>query len=309
MSQSTPAYTGVVPPIVTPLDANGEVDTASLERLVGSLLDAGVSGVFALGSSGESAYLTDAQRDTVLDTVTGTVAGRVPVIAGCIETTTNRVVERAEAAAKRGADAVVATAPFYTRTHPTEIDRHFRRIGSRTDLPLLAYDVPVSVHSKLDAELLLTLAADGVIDGVKDSSGDDPGFRDLVIGAREVPGFSVLTGHEAVVDAMMLIGAHGAVPGLANVDPHGYVRLVRACEEGDWAAAAREQERLIRLFGIVRAVEPGTAGGSTAGLGAFKCALALLGVIADATPAPPMRPFTDAETARVRGVLEEAGLL
>ncbi|GAB3734174.1 dihydrodipicolinate synthase family protein [Nocardiopsis nanhaiensis] len=309
MSQSTPKYTGVVPPLVTPLGPNGEVDTVSLERLVGSLLEAGVSGVFALGSSGESAYLTEAQRDTVLDTVVGAVSGRVPVMAGCIETTTNRVVERAEAAAKAGADALVATAPFYTRTHPTEVDRHFRELRSRSDLPLLAYDVPVSVHSKLSADQVLDLAADGVIDGVKDSSGDDPGLRDLVIGAREVPGFSVLTGHEAVVDAMMLVGAHGAVPGLANVDPRGYVRLLHACEEGDWAGAGREQERLIRLFRIVRAVDQSTAGGSTAGLGAFKCALALLGVIADATPAPPMRPLTEAETGRVRASLEEVGLL
>lgn len=309
MSQRTPKYTGVVPPIVTPLDTNGEVDTVSLERLVGSLLTAGVSGIFALGSSGESAYLTDAQRDTVLDTVVGAVSGRVPVMAGCIETTTNRVVERADAAAKQGADALVVTAPFYTRTHPTEVDRHFRMVRSRTELPILAYDVPVSVHSKLSADEVLQLAADGVVDGVKDSSGDDPGLRDLVIGSREIPGFSVLTGHEAVVDAMMLMGADGAVPGLGNVDPAGYVRLMAACLAGDWETARREQERLIRLFRIVRAADPATAGGSTAGLGAFKCALALLGVIDNAVPAPPMRPFTDEETRRVRAVLEEVELL
>ncbi|MBB6120851.1 dihydrodipicolinate synthase family protein [Nocardiopsis algeriensis] len=309
MSQRTPAYTGVVPPIVTPMDANGEIDTASLERLVDFLVDAGVTGIFALGSSGESAYLTEAQRDTVLDVIVGAVSGRVPVLAGCIETTTHRALDRARSAAARGADALVATAPFYTRTHPSEIDRHFREIAARTELPLLAYDVPVSVHSKLDADQLLALAADGVIAGVKDSSGDDPGFRDLVIGARELPEFSVLTGHEAVVDAMMLMGADGVVPGLGNVDPAGYVRLLQACEKGDWAAAREEQERLIRLFRIVRAVEPGTAGGSTAGVGAFKCALALLGVIDDATPALPMRPFTEVETGRVRAVLEEVGLL
>ena len=309
MSQRTPKYTGVVPPIVTPLGGDGEVDTVSLERLVGTLLDAGVTGLFALGSSGESAYLTDEQRDTSLATVVGAVAGQVPVMAGCIETTTNRVVERAEAAAKHGADALVATAPFYTRTHPAEVDRHFRTLHSRTDLPLLAYDVPVSVHSKLAADQVLELATDGVIAGIKDSSGDDPGLRDLIIGGREIPGFSVLTGHEAVVDAMMLIGADGAVPGLANVDPKGYVRLVRLCQEGDWEAAGREQERLIRLFRIVRAADPTTAGGSTAGLGAFKCALALLGVIDDPTPAPPMRSFTEEETGRVRATLEEVGLL
>ncbi|WP_017604772.1 dihydrodipicolinate synthase family protein [Nocardiopsis alkaliphila] len=309
MSQRSPKYTGVVPPIVTPLDTNGEVDTASLERVVAHLLEAGVSGLFALGSSGESAYLTDARRDTALETIVGAVAGQVPVMAGCIETTTARVVERAESAAERGADALVVTAPFYTRVHPTEIDRHFRLVRSRAELPILAYDVPVSVHSKLSSDQVIALASEGIIDGLKDSSGDDPGLREVIVGVRDVPGFSVLTGHEAVVDAMMLIGADGAVPGLANVDPHGYVRLLRACQSRDWDEAGREQERLNRLFRIVRAADPATAGGSTAGLGAFKCALALLGVIDDATPASPMRSFTKEETARVRAVLEEVGLL
>lgn len=309
MSQRSPKYTGVVPPIVTPLDTNGGVDTASLERVVAHLLEAGVSGLFALGSSGESAYLTDARRDTALETIVGAVAGQVPVMAGCIETTTARVVERAESAAERGADALVVTAPFYTRVHPTEIDRHFRLVRSRAELPILAYDVPVSVHSKLSSDQVIALASEGIIDGLKDSSGDDPGLREVIVGVRDVPGFSVLTGHEAVVDAMMLIGADGAVPGLANVDPHGYVRLLRACQSRDWDEAGREQERLNRLFRIVRAADPATAGGSTAGLGAFKCALALLGVIDDATPASPMRSFTKEETARVRAVLEEVGLL
>lgn len=309
MSQRTPEYTGVVPPIVTPLDANGEIDTVSLERVVAHLLEAGVSGVFALGSSGESAYLTEAQRDRSLEIIVKAVGGQVPVMAGCIETTTGRVVERARSAAGLGADALVVTAPFYTRISSDEIDRHFRLVRSRTELPILAYDVPVSVHSKLSSDLVISLAQDGIIDGIKDSSGDDPGLRDVIVGVRDLPGFSVLTGHEAVVDAMMLIGADGAVPGLANVDPHGYVRLLRACEKQDWAEAAREQERLNRLFRIVRAADPATAGGSTAGLGAFKCAMALLGVIDDPTPAAPMRSFTDEETGRVRAILEEVGLL
>lgn len=159
----------------------------------------------------------------------------MPVLVGAIETTTNRAIERANRAAELGADAVVVTAPFYTRTHDAEIDRHFRQVAAAVDVPLLAYDVPVCVHSKLDPELLLPLAADGVLAGVKDSSGDDGSFRRLVIGARELPGFSVLTGHELVVDAMMLGGADGSVPGLGNVDPHGYVRLHEAAVRGDWA--------------------------------------------------------------------------
>ncbi|WEH43134.1 dihydrodipicolinate synthase family protein [Streptomyces sp. NBC_01218] len=309
MSTSTPPYAGVVPPVVTPLTADGTIDRISLEGLVGHLLRAGVSGLFALGSSGETAYLTPAQQDEVTRVITATAAGQVPVIVGAIETTTNRAIERARAVAALGADAVVVTAPFYTRTHPTEIDRHFREIAGAVDLPLLAYDVPVCVHTKLTPELLQPLAADGVIAGVKDSSGDDGSFRVLANATRGVPGFAMLTGHELVVDAMMLCGAHGSVPGLGNVDPHGYVRLHEAAVRGDWAAAKKEQDRLVALFDIVKAADPATASATAAGLGAFKTALELQGVIATNVVSPPMRRLDATERATIAAHLERAGLL
>ncbi|KDQ70394.1 dihydrodipicolinate synthase family protein [Streptomyces halstedii] len=308
MTAPTTTYLGVIPPVVTPLTADGELDRASLERVVGHLLDGGVSGLFALGSSGETAYLTPGQQDEVIKVITSAAAGQVPVLVGAIETTTNRAVERARAAAALGADAVVATAPFYTRTHATEIDRHFRDIAAAVDLPLLAYDVPVCVHTKLDPELLLPLAADGVLAGVKDSSGDDGSFRRLAIAARDLPGFSVLTGHELVVDAMMLGGADGSVPGLGNVDPHGYVRLHEAAVRGDWAAATAEQDRLVGLFEIVTAAAPGTSSATAAGLGAFKTALMLRGVIATNVMSPPMRRLDAAETVKIAAYLDRAGL-
>lgn len=301
-------YSGVIPPVVTPLTEDGDLDRVSLERVVGHLLDGGVSGLFALGSSGETAYLTPGQQDEVIKVIASAAAGQVPVLVGAIETTTNRAIERARAAAALGADAVVATAPFYTRTHATEIDRHFRDIAAAVDLPLLAYDVPVCVHSKLDPELLLPLAEEGVLAGVKDSSGDDGSFRRLAIGARDLTGFSVLTGHELVVDAMMLSGADGSVPGLGNVDPHGYVRLHEAAVRGDWTTAKAEQDRLVALFDIVTAAAPGTASATAAGLGAFKTALMLRGVIATNVVSPPMRRLDAEETNLIATYLGRAGL-
>ncbi|MFE0464660.1 dihydrodipicolinate synthase family protein [Kitasatospora sp. NPDC058965] len=307
MTLRQPRFAGLVPPVVTPLTADGRIDTASLERLVGFLLEGGVDGLFALGSSSETAYLTEDQRTQVLEVVVKAAAGRVPVIAGCIETTTNRVIERARTARELGADAVVATAPFYTRTHPAEIERHFRQIAAAVDLPLFAYDIPVCVHTKLDTGMLLRLAADGVLAGVKDSSGDDGAFRYLCLGAAELPGFAVLTGHEVVVDAMLLGGADGVVPGLGNVDPHGYRRLADAAAAGDWAAARAEQDRLARLFEIVRAATD--TSGTAAGLGGFKTALMLRGIIASNAMSAPMLPLDEQQTAEVRRVLERAGLL
>jgi 4-hydroxy-tetrahydrodipicolinate synthase len=297
---------GLVPPVITPLTGECEVDTASLERVVARMVDAGVDGLFALGSSGETVYLTDPQRDLALEVVVKTADGRVPVLAGAIETATARVAGRVHAAERLGADAAVVTAPFYTIVGPVEVERHLRSVAAGTDLPVLAYDIPVCVHSKLGVDLLVRLAHDGVLAGVKDSSGDDVAFRQLLtrLADEEVEHFDALTGHEVMVDSMLLAGAAGSVPGLANVDPEGYVRLHAAVAAGDVVGARREQERLVRLFRIVEASDPATAAGSTRGVGAFKTALAALGVIADNAVSLPMRPLDETESARIRDILD-----
>lgn len=307
---------GVVPPVCTPLAPSGEVDTASLARLVEHLVAGGVHGLFALGSTSEIAYLTDEQRATALEVVVNAADGRVPVLAGVIDTTTARVVEHARAAAELGADAVVATAPFYTRTHPTEIARHFRRVRAAVDLPLFAYDLPVSVHTKLSAALVRELAEDGTLAGLKDSSGDEGGLRRLIValGGREgrdggpAPEFSILTGSELTVDAALLAGADGVVPGIGNVDPAAYVRLYDAARAGDWETAAKEQERLIDLFGMVDAGPESDMGRSSSALGAFKHALQLLGVIQHGDTAFPQIQLSAESVAVVSRHLRAAGL-
>ena len=235
MSTETTTFSGIVPPIVTPLTLEGEVDTTSLERLLSLQIEAGVDGLFVLGSSGEVGYLTDAQRAQVVQTAIGHVGGQVPVLVGVNDMTTNRVIAVAEQAREAGADAIVATAPFYAITDAAETATHFRSIHAAVDLPLFAYDVPVRVHSKLSPAMLVELGREGVIAGVKDSSGDDVSFRMLLRQSAGLENFAVFTGHEVVVDGCLLMGASGAVPGLANVDPHGYVRLWRAAQAGDWA--------------------------------------------------------------------------
>jgi 4-hydroxy-tetrahydrodipicolinate synthase len=281
-----------------------------VERHVAFLIEAGVSGLFVLGSSSEAAFLRDDQRDTVVEVAVKTAAGQVPVLAGAIDMTTERVVDHARRALERGVDAIVATAPFYARaTHPAEIDLHFRSIKAACGVPVVAYDIPVAVHTKLDPAGVLALAADGVIDGIKDSSGDLVGMREVIMGAQGLPNFAVLTGSEIVIDCVMLMGADGAVPGLGNVDPHGYVELFRSCRSGAWEQARRQQERLVRLFELTRCADPLKKGPSSSGLGGFKTALMLRGVITTNVMALPQIALDDAEIARVREVLVSAGLL
>ncbi|TJZ55498.1 dihydrodipicolinate synthase family protein [Streptomyces piniterrae] len=307
---------GVIPPVCTPLDAHGEVDTTSLTRLVTHLLDGGVHGLFALGSSGEAAFLSDARRATALETVIKAADGRVPVLAGAIDTTTARVLDHARTAADLGADALVATAPFYTRTHPREIAAHFRRIRTAVGLPLFAYDIPMAVHSKLPTALVVELAEDGTLAGLKDSSGDDGALRRLAVrlGGRTArrtgpaPGFTLLTGSELTVDAALLAGADGVVPGLCNVDPAGYVRLYDAARAGDWERAAAEQERLVALFDMTDAGPESEMGRSSSALGSFKAALRLLGVIEHGATAFPQLPLSEESVAEVGRRLTSASL-
>ncbi|OFJ62661.1 dihydrodipicolinate synthase family protein [Actinomyces sp. HMSC075B09] len=299
---------GVVPPVVTPLLPTGEVDVVSYENHLNRMIDAGVNGIFVLGSSSEVVFLTDRQRRQVLEIANRVVAGRVPILAGVIETQTQRVIDQIRMVEEIGADGVVATAPFYALAGMAEVENHFRLLHEATSLPIFAYDIPVCVHVKLPTELLLKLGKEGVIAGVKDSSGDDVSFRYLVAGNKALgKPMSILTGHEVVVDGAYLSGADGSVPGLANVDPHAYVREWKAYEAGDWNAVREEQERLAELMRIAQ-VSKGVVGYG-AGVGSFKTALWLMGVFSSNAITPPVKALEGENVTAIKDILVKAGLL
>lgn len=307
MSTETPALTGVVPPLLTPLTESGELDRASLEKLIAHMIDAGVDGIFALGSSSEVAFFDDRMRAEVLDAVTSIVAGQLPILAGVIDMQTHRVLQHVRAAEKYDLAGFVATAPFYAITGPQEIERHFRLLGENAPAPVWAYDIPVCVHTKLDGAMLTRLGSEGVLAGVKDSSGDDVAFRRLArMNAAAGSPLVLLTGHEVVVDGAYLAGADGAVPGLGNVDPAGYVRMHKAAMAGDWDAVRAEQDRLAGLFEIV--FQPTDKTGPAAGVGAFKTALRELGIFSTNTMSEPMTAIEGETVTRIREILEGAGL-
>jgi 4-hydroxy-tetrahydrodipicolinate synthase len=303
-----PLFTGVVPPVVTPLTASFEVDYGSFTRVIDHLLDAGVHGLFVLGSTSEVVFHDEATRRRILEHAVKQVSGRVPIFAGVIDPATDRVIGHSKAAQSAGADAVVVTAPFYARTSQPEIVDHFRYVRDALDIPVIAYDIPVCVHTKLERQTTVTLAKEGTIAGLKDSSGDDGNTRYVLADTAHLPDFFCMTGSEIVVDSVLAMGAHGVVPGLGNVDPHGYVRLWNLCQAGDFVAARKEQERLCQLFEMVR-VSLGRTSAGSAGVGAFKTAMRRLGVIDTNIMARPQRSLNDQEAATIDGILHQTGLL
>ena len=307
MSSNVP-FSGVVPPVVTPDTPDHQLDVVSFERSINRLIEAGVDGLFFLGSSGEVVFATDERRDQIVREAVRIVDHRVPVLVGIIDTETERVLEHGRRALALGADALVATAPFYALGGPADIEEHFRILHQELDAPLFAYDIPVCVHTKLPWKMLARLGAEGVLAGVKDSSGDDVSFRYLVQ-ENEKNGhpLTLLTGHEIVVDGALLSGADGSVPGLANVAPEGYVRMWKAAQEGNWAEVKREQDRLneiSHIFDVTSGVQ-----GYGAGVGAFKCALNLMGIFDSDQMPRPVKPLDGQNREAIKQVLIANGLL
>lgn len=300
-------FGGVVPPLCTPFTADGAVDVGSLERLVEYQIEGGVTGIFALGSTSEVGAMNDAQRREVLELTVKFVNGRVPVLAGIIAMSTGSAIDYARMAEELGADSIVAVGPFYIRPSQEEVKHHFRLIHQATSLPIMAYHIPFNVQTVITTQTLAELAEEGIIAGVKDSSGEEANFRAIVQALAEFPHISVFTGSELTVDYAIFTGADGVVPGLGNVDPAGYRRLYNAATAGDWDTAKAEQKRLTDLFAIIRQATPGRVGFTSSALGGFKTALRELGVIDTNVMATPMTPLNDEEAGRIREVLAAAG--
>ena len=293
---------GVIPPICTPLTAGGEVDVPSVHNLVDYLVENGVHGIFALGSTGEFSLLTNRQKEVLLDAVTEAVDHRVPVVVGILDTSTSRCIENGQVARQAGADALVLGSIYYFTASQKEVMDHFRAVHAAVGLPILAYDIPSLVHSKLDVGTIRTLFEEGVIIGIKDSSGMPDKFREVLVATRGT-GFRAFTGSELVFDVYLGMGAHGGVPGLGNVLPAEYVHIYDLAQEGDWAAAAQVQERL--MAGYWDLVSQGDQGYSflSSALGGFKAGLKAKGVIANSTVGAPLHCFGPEEEERVAEIL------
>jgi 4-hydroxy-tetrahydrodipicolinate synthase len=299
---------GIIPPMCTPLTDDGDLDLPSVTTLVAHLLGGGVHGIFALGSTGEFASLTGRQRQELLAATVAAVGGRVPVLAGILDTSTARCIENGLAAKEAGVDALVLAPVFYFRASQAELLDLFRAVRAAVSLPLIAYDVPTAVNTKLECDTIARLAAEGTIIGLKDSSGATEGFRRVLLATRGL-NFRAFTGSELIIDACLHMGAHGSVPGLGNVFPAEYVQIYDLARAGDWAAAAAIQGRLLACFyDLIAQGDPGYSASSSA-LGGFKTGLKIRGAIRSTRVGAPLHSFGPVEEGRVADVMRRHGFL
>lgn len=272
---------GVLVPLVTPLLPDRSPDLESLVSLIDFVLDHGVHGLLVLGSSGECAALPAAHRDVVAGAAISSARGRAHVMVGVSTAGTIDAKAEAKRLAGMGADSLLVAAPAGMRLAPAELERHFRALAD-CGAPVVAYDVPARVGVALEPQSVARLAREGAIAGIKDSTVELPKAMRYVAALRDVPGFVTYTGCEECIDASLLAGYSGAIPGLANVFPQLPAALVAAAARGDWAQASTLQAAVIELLELYSYSLPG---GSFLAqfFGTVKTALVELGVIAHAT--------------------------
>jgi 4-hydroxy-tetrahydrodipicolinate synthase len=301
------AFKGIIPPLCTPLAANGSVDRSSLERLVRRQLDAGVHGVFALGSSGEAIYLTDAARRQVLEVVVGSVAGAVPVFAGAVDGSTARVVEQVRWISDFPVDAIVVTAPFYANVSDAETVTHFSTVAAASRFPIIAYDIPGNVGRRLSADVTIELLRTNVIAGLKDTSGDIAGFFRILREMGDRAGKSMICGTDKGAGDWLEGGADGVVPGIGNVCSDLFVGLYDAHLRGDKAEMQRRAEHIAVVSSILNVGQKYGLGLHASQLGALKTVLRNAGTIATTTVSLPLAPYPEAAAREVLAIMAGVG--
>jgi len=273
---------GIITPLVTPLTGDEDIDEAALCRMVEFQLDAGVHGIFVLGSVGEGNALSEAVRDRLVHAADRAIGGRVPLLAGAGSTCVREAIAKVNRVWKSGADIAVLTLPHYhTVRNDDEAARFVREVLEKTSSPVALYNIPCKTDISFSLDALLGLAADERIVAIKDSSCDFTFTENLIFTFidRERP--AVMVGAPWHVGPAVLMGADGAVTATANVDPVGAVELYNAARSGDLQRTRVLQRRMSKLREIY---------GMHGMLPGLKFAMKLLGLCGEVCVSP-VRPL------------------
>lgn len=210
---------GIIPPVLTPLKKNQEVDFMAFRRLLEKLINGGVHALFVAGTAGFGSILTESQYRELIGTAVEQVAGRLPILAGVLEPSTQRSTVVLKFLEHSGVDAAVLVAPYYLRAgNRGQLLRHFGRLRESTSLELAVYNIPMCTGTAIPADLLFELADRGWIGVCKDSSGD-PAYFSGLCRTGKAHGLRVYQGMRPDFAQLAELGASGCIPVPGNIRP------------------------------------------------------------------------------------------
>lgn len=294
---TTPSFHGVFPYLVTPVRESGEVDDAVLSRLCDDLIKSGVHGLTPLGSTGEFAYLSAAQRRRVVEVTIKAAAKRVPVVAGVAATTTADAVAQAREYERMGADGILAILEAYFPIADAGVVAYFKAIAEAVSIPVVLYTNPNFQRSDLSLPAIDQLSKVPNILYIKDASFNTGRLLSIL---NKVEGrMHVFAASAHIPACVMLIGGVGWMAGPACVAPRQSVELYEICKRGDWKLAMERQRPLWALnqafakYNLAACIKGG---------------LKLQGY-AVGDPLPPQAPLSPEGVADVRAALQAIGAL
>lgn len=304
---------GMMIPVVTPVDENGGVDFDGLRRAVRYVMDGAVQSIFTLGGTGNFPSFTTEQRFEISQAVVQEVKGEVPVLVGCMDSSTPLVIKNVEFAAQAGADAIVVEPPFYYPATDDEIITHLVAVANATDLPIIIYNIPSANKVHIATDLVVRLAEIPGVVGIKDSTSDFI-YHQQLLRAFSDSEFLVMQGQEPLAGASFLLKADGGVISIGNVVPKVCAELYKVGTAGKLDETNRVQADLMLAYDIYRLPMPlsttsaaysSTVGSFFAGL---EAALNILGICRHIVTMP-CKPPSKADYERVERILIKLGLI
>lgn len=292
-------FSGVWTALATPMDENGKVDYGSLQALVESQVEGGVSGVVAVGTTGESPTLTPREHIDVIAKIHEFAAGRIPVIAGTGSNSTAESVDMTREAEEIGVDGFLIVAPYYNKPSQEGVFLHFSEIAKITQKPIVLYTIPGRCGIGIENETALRLrdAFPNFI-AIKEAGGKVEKVRDMY--AKAQGRMNILSGDDGLTVDFMKSGATGVVSVASNIIPAPMVEMVDAALNSQWEKAEALNEKLHALFKDLF-IEPNPV--------PVKFALAKMGFIASSAVRLPLCKMTAEHQTKLMQTLLSLNLI
>ena len=288
---------GSIVAIVTPFHQDGSVNFSKLGELVDWQIQNGTDGIVALGTTGESATMTDEEDNAVCEYVLKRVNGRIPVIVGSGSNCTASMLEKSLRYQAMGAQGLLIISPYYNKTNEEGMYRHFATVVDAVDIPCILYNVPGRTGCSISEGVVKRLAGHPNVMGIKEASGNMSYACKI---ARYLgPDFAMYSGNDDITVPILSVGGSGVISVLANILPQQTHDMVIAYLSGDTAAATAAQLRYLELINsLFLEVNPIPV----------KAALNMMGW--EVGPCRmPLYEMSQGAAQRLRAALEEAGLL
>lgn len=258
---------GIIPPILTPMDEEENVNEKELRNQVNRLIGAGVHGIFAFGTNGEGYALNESEKERILEVVTDEARGRVPVYAGSGCITTKDTIQMSQKAKSLGADVLSIITPWFAAASQDDLLEHYREVAKAVDMPIVLYNIPARCGNSLLPATVAKLAEVDNIVGAKDSSGNFDNMLQYIELTRDKD-FSILSGNDSLIYWNLLAGGAGGIAGCANVFPENMAGIYNAFVAGNLPQAKIYQDNIRAFRNCFRFGNPNTI---------VKTAVAMLG--------------------------------